>query len=116
MKSVESLQKEIALLEKKSRSGSVKKAASNRAKKRMAFIQDCILLIDAGLTHDAAVKQAKELRDRYGRAKRTFYEAHTTEDAEGKPVKVKNILARFHNTGARQMWRQIQTFKFLLSS
>lgn len=116
MKTVESLQKEIGLLEKKSRSTSAKKAVRNRAKKRMAFIQDCILLINSGLTHDAAVKQAKELRDRYGRAKKTFYEAHTTEDADGKPVKVKNILSRFHNTGARQMWRQIQTFKFLLSA
>lgn len=115
MKTVEALQKEMKLLERKFHSSDTKKAGKNRARKRIVFIQERIILIEQGLSHDTAVAQAKKVRDRYLREKAEFYETHTRE-VDGKMVRDKNVLSRFHNNGARQMWRQIQTFKFLLSA
>ena len=111
IKSIDDLHEEIRILERKSRNRDKGRRVTGRAKARIRFVNECILLLEAGLTEESASASFEKIKAQYARAKATYY-AERGVDKEGN--KVKRRLANFHSSGGRQMWRQIQTFKFLL--
>lgn len=113
MKTIEGLRSEIDLLEKKRRASLFSKQVKGKARAKINFIKECILLLELGMTHESAVSQLNKAQLDYSRAKATYYE-HCGTDKEGN--KVKNRLYKFHAAGGRKLWRQIQNFKFLLAA
>jgi hypothetical protein len=112
MKTIEDLNEDIDLLEKKRRASLFSKQVKGKARAKINFIKECISLLEAGMTHESAVAQLARAQDSYNKAKATYYE-HCGTDKEGE--KVKHRLYKFHASGGRKLWRQIQNFKFLLS-
>jgi type II secretory pathway component PulF len=111
MLTIPDLNSQIESLEKKRRSH-VSPQMRGKAKARIKFIKECILLLESGITHESAVQQAAKANDQYNKSKATYY-AECGSDEEGN--KIKDRLRKFHASGGRQLWRQIQNFKFLLS-
>jgi len=83
------------------------------SKRKVEFINQCIALIESGLSDEIIERKLSQMEDQYKRMKTAFWAEFSKEDPDtGKIIKPK--LSKFHSlSGAGKLRTQMKTFKFL---